>query len=407
MNLLLYYFLRKFFITLRFSDDEISLERGLIVKRASVMPLSSVVRITTRRTPLMRLFRAKEITVFSLSGKLVFYLSKNERLPFLPEKRSHCISPRFRGVIFGAFIDTRALSGLFVFTAVLRKFNAIFGSEYFDRLIAALTKTADELERVLGFFRVAVPRIMITLTVFALGAWTFAFIRKLLQLCRSDVSKSGSLIFVKSGVLTLYEHALVQNTAKSTDGAAVISCDTVSALITRRAPLYFRGVMICPCVKRSELPETLKTLFGLTLPHGGLSSPGRAFLGHIAAPLSGFAVFATLIALAYCSEQPIMLLKTVLYSGAIVNLYTAVLYLCYMRRSGIVRDRDITSVTARRALRLYTAIFPNDIVRQETISQSLFQRRSKLCSVKLSLTERRTFTVRQISNTEYLRHIPS
>ena len=401
MNFLIYFILRRLFITLRFSDNEISLEKGLILKRASVMPLASVVKVTSRRTLIMRLFRAKEITVFTLGGKIVFYLSQNERLPFLPEKRSLGIRPRFRDLMFGAFIDTRALSGLFIFTAVLRKFNAIFGSEYFSRLITALKMTADELEKVLGFFRVAVPRIAITLAVFAFGAWTFAFCRKLLQSYNFRVSKSGNVLFVSSGVLTLYEHALVQNAA-----SAVISCDTLITVITRRAPLYFREVMILPCVKRGKLPKTLKVLCGVEMPQNRLSPPKRAFLGHIAAPLSWLGVFAVLIAAVYRFGHSALLLKTVLYSGAIVNLYTAALYLLYMRRSGIARGNGVTAVSARRSLRLYTAVFPDYAVKQNAISQNVFQKRSGLCNVKLALVERKKFTVRQIPKNEYLRRTP-
>lgn len=408
MNFLLYYILRKLFVTLRFSDDEISLEKGVLIKRASVMPLASVVKVTKRRTLIMRLFRAKEVTVSTLGGEIVFWLRENERLPFLPERRSCGIRPRFRDVMFGAFIDTRALAGLFIFTAVLRKFNAIFGSEYFDKLIAALTKTADELEKILGFFRVAVPRILVTLAVFALGAWTFAFIRKLLRLSNFRVSKNGDLLFVGSGILTLYEHALVLNSAADADNdrAAVISCDTLTTLITRRAPLYFRKVMICPCVKRGALAKTLKVLCGVKLPQDRLASPKRAFFGHIAAPLAWLGAFAALIVLAYCSDRSVMLLKTVLFSGAIVELYTAVMYLLYMPRSGIAFGNGNAAVSARRGLRLYTAVFPDDIIKRRDVSQSLFQKRSELCNVKLAVTERRNFTVRRIPNKEYLRRIP-
>ena len=415
MKFLLYYVLRRVFVTLRFSDSEIRLEKGLLIKRASVMPLSSVVKVSSRRTLIMRLFRAKEITVSTLGGEIVFWLRKNECLPFLPEKRPHAVRPRFIDVMFGAFIDTRALSGLLVFTAVLRKFNAIFGSEYFNKLIAALTKTADELEKILGFFRVAVPRILITITVFALGAWTFAFIRKLLRLSSFSVYKNGGLLFVESGVLTLYEHALVLNSAANANAAgtncagtscAALSCDTLTTIITSRAPLYFRGVMISPCVKHGKLSKTLKALCGVKLPENRLSSPKRALFGHIAAPLAWFGAFAALIVLAYFSNHSVMLLKTVLFSGAIVSLYTAAMYLLYMPRSGIAFGKDNSAVSARRRLRLYTAVLPNNAIKQRGVSQNLFQKRSGLCNVKLALTERRKFTVRQISKTEYLRRIP-
>ena len=392
MNFLMYFILRRAFVTLRFSDNEIYLEKGLIFKRVSVMPLWSVVKVTSRRTLIMRLFRAKEVTVSTLGGKIVFYLSQNERLPFLPEKHFPAVRPSFLDVMFGAFIDTRALSGLFAFVAVLRRFNTIFGSEYFYKLINAFAKTTDELEKILGIFRVTVPHILVTVAVFTLGAWTFAYIKRLLRSCNFLVSQNGGMLFVRSGVVTLYEHALVRNSAN----AAVISCDTLTTLITRRAPLYFRGVMIYPCVKRGELPQILKKLCGTELPQNKLASPKRAFFGHIAAPISWFGVFAALIAASYCSNRSVMLLKTLLYSGAIICLYTAALYLLYMSRSGGAFGREVTAVTARRSLRLYTAVFPNDTVKQETVSQSLFQRRSGLCNIKLGLVEHRIFTVRQI-----------
>lgn len=393
MNFLFYYVLRKFFVKLRFSDKEISLEKGLLLKRLSVMPMNSVVRITSRRTLFLRLFRAKEIEVFTLGGKMRFFLSRNERLPFLPEKRRVIAKPRFREIMLGAFIDTRALGGIFVFAAVLRRISAIFGGEYLNYIISALSQTAGELEKALGFFRVTVPRIAITLAAFALGAWIFAYLRKLARLARFRVSVSGGVLFAESGVVTLYEHALVSNSAASSE-CAVIRCDTLTTVLARRAPLYFRGVMVCPCSKRIELPAKR------------LSSPKRAFFGHIAEPLAWLGAFAAALVAIGLADHSAMLLKTVLYSGIIVNLYTAVLYLLYMRRSGAAFGEKLLSVSARRGLRLYTVVFPCNALIGTSVSQSVFQRWSGSCNYKISLTERRKFTVRQLPKKELLRRIP-
>ncbi len=387
MNFLLYFILRKLFVKLRFSDKEISLEKGLLLKRLSVMPLSAVVRITSRRTLFLRLFHAKEVEVFTLGGKMRFFLSQNEKLPFLPDKRTVVSRPRFREVMLGAFIDTRALGGLFVFAAVLRKISAIFGSEYLDYIVSALSQTAEELEKALGFFRVAVPKIAVTLAVFALGAWTFAYLRKLTRLARFRVSKSGSVLFVESGVVTLYEHALVPN-------SAVIRCDTVTTLLTRKAPLYIWNVMICPGAKLTKLPKHR------------LSSPKRAFLGHIAVPLTEIFLFSLALGAVYFTDVSAMLLKTILYSGIIVNLYAVVLYILYMCRSGALFGEKRVLVSARRGLRLYTAAFPRETVTMEKVSQSVFQRRSGMCNYRLFITERRKFTVRQLPKSELLRHTP-
>lgn len=396
----MYYILRRFFVELNITETEIRLVKGILIKRAAVLPISSVVRVTVRRTLVMRLLRAKRVIVFTLGGKVEFYLSKNEPLSLVPESRAALIKPRFYELAFGAFIDTRALAGLFVFAAALRRVSALFGGEYFDRVITALTKTANDLERALRFFQITIPKIAVTIGVFALGSWVFAFIRKLLRLSRFRVfsEPNGERVIVTSGIFTLYEHALVPN-------SAAVRSETLISLLTRRAPLYLRGVMICPCVKRDKLPKKLKKLCGYKAPQTRLSSPKRAFFGHILAPLTRLGIFAAALFAAYRLEYS-ELLKIALYSGVFVNLYAAALYLLYMSRSGITVSGDFAAVTARRGLRLHTAVFPRDVVTYTTITQSPFQRRTGLCGYKLSLVESRKFTVRQLPKSELLRRTP-
>lgn len=401
MSLLLYFVLRKFFVELDVKENEISLTKGLIIKRAAVLPISAVVRVTARRTLVMRLFGAKEVSVFTLGGKLVFYLSKNEPLPLIPvisKDSAVVLKPRFREQAFGAFIDTRALAGLFVFSAALRRVSALFGGEYFDRVITVLTKTVNDLERALKFFQITIPKIAVTIAVFALGAWVFAFIRKLLRLSRFRVFREtdGCRVIVASGVFTLYEHALVPNTA-------AVRTETLVSLVTRRAPLYLRGVMILPCVKRDMLPKRLKTLCGFTMPQSRLSSPKRAFFGHILAPFFRLGAFAAALFAAYRLEYS-ELLKIALYSGVIVNLYAAALYLLFMCRSGLAFGEDFAAVITRRGLRLYTAVFPRCTCELSTITQSVFQKRTGLCNQKISVVGDRKYTARQLPKREPPRH---
>ncbi|MDE6727242.1 MAG: PH domain-containing protein [Oscillospiraceae bacterium] len=382
---------------LKLSENGFALTKGLVIKRSYVLPISAIVRITVRRTPLMRILRAKEVSVFTLGGKVEFFLAQSEPIPLMPKSRAAAIKPRLRETAFGAFIDTRALGGLFVFAAALRRISALFGGEYFDRVITVLTNTADDIEKALRFFRIAVPRIAVTLGVFALGSWVFAYIRKLLRLSgfRVFVSSAKDQIMIKSGVFTLYEHALVPN-------SAVIASETLTSFLTRRATLYLRGVMICPCVRRDKLPKTLKTLCGFKMPIERVSSSRRAFFGHIAAPLLWLGVFsAALFAARRIPHSE--LLKIVLYSGVLIKLYTIILYLLYMGRSGISFGRDFSAVTARRGLRLCTAVFPNDSVTLTSTKQSIFQRRSGLCHETLA-TIGGSFTARQLPRKECPRH---
>lgn len=399
--MLLYYILRKIFVELEISETEIRLIKGLVVKRAAVLPRASIVRVTVRRTLVMRLLGAREVTVFTLGGKISFFLSKNEPLPLIPENRRAEFAPRFLEAAFGAFVDTRALGGLFVFSAALRRVSAVFGGEYFDRVITALTKTANDLEIALKFFQITIPKIAITIGVFALGAWIFAYFKKLLRLARFRVFTSeigGRVMIITSGVFTLYEHALVPN-------SAAVRAETLTSLVTRRAPLYLRGVMICPCVKRNLLPRTLERLCGFKLPKNRLKSPKRAFFGHIVSPLSWLGAFVLGLLIAYRLEYS-ELLKIALYCGIIVNLYTVVLYLLFMSRSGISLGKDFAAVISRRGLRLYTAVFPRSACVRSTITQSIFQRRSGLCNRKIAVVGDRRYTARLLPKSERPRRIP-
>lgn len=399
MSLLLYYILRRIFVELEISEKEIRLRKGLVIRRVSVLPLSSAVRVTVRRTLVMRLLHAKEVTVFTLGGKLVFFLSKNELLPLIPQSRRNAIAPRFLETAFGAFVDTRALGGLFVFTAALRRVSAVFGGEYFDRVITALTNTANDLERALNFFKITIPKVAITIAVFALGAWVFAYIKKLLRLARFRVftETDGSRVIVTSGVVTLYEHALVPNTA-------AVRVETLTSLVTRRAPLYLRDVMILPCVKRDTLPKTLEKLCGFKLPKKRVSSPKRAFFGHILAPLSWLGVCAAALFAAYSLAYS-ELLKIALYCWIFVNLYAVVLYLLYMSRSGLALGDDFAVISARRGLRLYTAVFPRSACGNSVITQSIFQKRTGLCNRKIAVIGDRRYTARQLPKRELPRRI--
>lgn len=405
--MLLYYILRKIFVELEISETEVRLVKGLVIKRAAVLPCSSIVRVTVRRTLVMRLLRTKEVTVFTLGGKLVFFLSKNEPLPLINvissdnavviKNRAAVQKTRFLETVFGAFVDTRALGGLFVFSAALRRVSAVFGGEYFDRVITALTNTANDLERALNFFKITIPKIAITIAVFALGAWIFAYIKKLLRLSRFRAFFAEGRVIISSGVFTLYEHCLVPN-------SAAVRVETLTSLVTRRAPLYLRGVMICPCVKRDMLPKTLKSLCGFKLPKKRISSPKRAFFGHIVSPLSWLGVFAAALFAAYSLAYS-ELLKIALYCGIFVNLYAVVLYLLYMSRSGIALGDGFAAVAARRGLRLYTAVFPKDAVTLSTSTQSIFQKRNGLCNRKIAVVGDRRYTARQLPKRELPRRI--
>lgn len=371
MNLVLYFIFRTLFMRLEFSEDKLIIHKGLVFARIHEIPISSIVRITIRRTLPLRILRVKTAEIFTLRGRFKIFLRRDEEIPF-GEAPKRFSKPRFRKIAFGAFIDIRALGAVALFAAVLRRIGTIFGGKYLDNILKVLDTAAVNVERALSALQVYVPKVAAVIAVFALSAWGFAFLRKLLALSRFQVGRSGEYITVTSGLITLYEHILVRNSA------AFVFQNSPISLAAKRAPVYLRGVMIYPCAAKAN-----KTAGFSAAP------PRKAWLGYCAVPLTLSGIFAALLTVVYISEKlrGAMLLRTALWCGLIAGLWSAAVFLYYMKYSGIKLRGRICNASARRLLRLYTVIFNEDIITSKTISQSVFQRHSGLCNFGISSTE--------------------
>lgn len=371
MKLLLYYVLRRFFVKLETTDSCIILEKGIFLKRKTRLPLKSIVRATFRRSIPARILGAEEIMLYTLRGKLEFFLPKNH-VPISEPARFCKFSPW--KIAFGAFIDTRALGGIVIFAVILRKIGVILGGDYSRKLVALLFETAENVSHALAVVNIAVPGIAAAAGIFALASWLFAFVRKLFRLARFRSGSRGGYYFVKSGIITLYEHIIVRN--------SVVFTDTVMTLITNRSPMYCHRVMICPAVRRP----------GKRFP--AISPPKSSFWGRCAVPLWCLAGFSAALVLLESSAEfrKMLLLKTALYSGFFVSLYVTALFAAYMKRSALFFGKRAVRVSERRGMRLYTCIFPAGAV----VSQSVSRRFSGLCNVEFRTAQREKIFIRLI-----------
>lgn len=380
-------------MSLDFSDEKITLKKGIFLRGIHVIPLNSVVKITVKRSIFLRIFRTRQVEIFTRNGEFKFFQSRDERLPFAPTLPAHFIKPRFREIAFGAFIDVRALGAIALFAAVMRRIGTLFGGKYLDSILELFDAAAENAERALSVVHVYVPRVAAAVGVFALAAWVFAYLRRLAALSRLRVGRRGEFIVVTSGLLTLYEHTLVSNSA------AIVICDSPVSLLAKHAPIYLRGVMLYPAADRASALKLAHILGRERL--GKIPEacpPKRAWFGYCAAPLWSSAGFAAVLALVYiiAPPYPVALLKTALYCGLFVSVYAVAVYLYYMRYSGITAGEGACRIAVRRSMRLYTAVFANASVIAETFSQSVLQRRSGLCNFRLSTAEPRSFKARLI-----------
>lgn len=393
MDFLLYFVLRRIFLRTELSPGNIVVTKGLLLRRRCEIPFAAVTKIEIRRTLVLRLLRGKRVEISTLSGGVFFYMRNNERLPFLPDYDGIHIKAGALQSISGAFVDTRALSGVITFGLFLNRIGGVFGSESFDRIMSAMLGAAEGLSQTLGALHIGVPRITALAAVFVGAAWLFVFFRKALGMLRFRLSCESGFITIQRGVITLYECRLVRNNL-----TACLRCDTLTTLLLRSAPLYCHDVMLFPPVSRRTADRILSKMCRLPLPQEGrIKPPFSAIFGHCAVPLGWLAGFAAALALTFIAE-PIGadLVQSLLWSGVVISLWFTVTYAIYMRMSGASRERGMTGLAFRRGARIYTAVIPDVKIPMKKIGRNIFQKFSGMCDITLAVAGRRRYKLRNV-----------
>lgn len=398
MDILFFYILRRFFVSISFRDGAVFINKGLIFIRSRRIPLRAVTSAEIRRTPLLRILCAKKVILRTLGGTAAeFYLSKSEPLPFLPRGKGTPLRPGTSAVLFGAFIDTRALSGVVIFSAAVKRVGAVFGSAYYDRILAAIHDTAEDISQLLSLLHIAVPKAASVLVVFVFSAWIFALLRKMCSMARFRVTLYSGVVMIRRGLFTQRDIYI-----SSALPCCPMMCDTAATMFIKRAPLYLRGEMILPPADKQTALKMVRALLGSDPRETRyrITPPGRALFGHCALPLgwsAGLAAALILVPLMHSAGllQYVELLKTALWCGIAAFLWTAAVYAAYMFRSGISVG-DIIGISSRRFTRLYTVFSRKDEPVSAEIIQNPIQKKDGLCDFRLVFHERVRTRLRQI-----------
>lgn len=383
MSFILFYLLRRLFVKLEFSPDKITVSKGFGIVVTNVVPLNEIVRVTVKRSLLMRLFRAKKVKIFCNRGKASFYLRRDEPVPFIAEKPAAMERSRFSEELLGAFCDTHALGGIALLSFALFRISRLFGSEYSQRIIDLLSSTSQTFREALSALNIQLPYAAVGTAVFAVTAWCFAFVCKAISLCRFQRGKTDRFTVVQSGVVTLYEHYLCHN-------STAVREDGLLSLILGYAPVRMRGVMVCPAAKRRQ-----------AIPVERLS--WRTLWGHCKWQIVCTAVIGSALAAVnlFSTEQSGGLPEALLSSGLAAAVYSTAVCISYIRFSGISDNGDTLYLAARHSLRLYTAAVPKNSISAVKISYNLFKR--SRANISIVNSERLRFKIRQIELRQSIR----
>ena len=407
----MYFLLRRIFLRVDLARDTVRVSKGLLLRRQFCIPFSAVTKVEVRRTPVLRLLRGKRVEISTLSGGVSFYMKAGEHIPFLPGYDGAYIQAKPLQSVVGAFVDTRALSGVITFGLFLNRIGSVFGDESFGRIMSALAGAAEEVTKLLAALHIGVPRVTAYAAVFVGAAWLFVFLGKALGMLRFRLSCESGFITVQRGILTLYECRLVRNNL-----TGVLRCDTLTTLLLRAAPLYAHDVLLFPPVSRRTADRILTKMCHIPPPESGhVKPPFSAMFGHCAAPLGWLGAFTAALLLTFIAEPVAAdLVQSVLWCGIVVSLWFIAAYAVYMRLSWISwlsRSSSCPVETAwiafRRGARLYTAVIPAQKLAFTITGRNIFQRFSGMCDITLCGAGRKQYRLRNVPYDEVRRLFPA
>ncbi len=372
--------------------QRIVVSKGLLLRRRYEIPVSAVTKTEIRRTVILRIFRGKRVEISTLSGGVWFYMRSCERLPFLPGYDGAGVKASPLQAVAGAFVDTRALSGVISFWLMLNRIGSVFGDRSFGRIMFLLLGAAEEAAKLMAALHIAVPEVTAFIGVFIAAAWLFVFLRKAAGMLRFRLSCESGYITVRRGVFTLYECRLVRNNL-----TGAVRCDTLTTLLLKSAPLYAHDVMIFPPVSRRTADRIIEGLCGITPPKPQVRPPYSALFGHCALPLGWLGAFVGALVLTFISGTDAAgLVRSVLWSGAAISLWFAGAYIVYMRLSWAAHGGGFTGLAFRRGARLYTAAFPDGKITMTVTGRNIFQRFSGMCDITLAAAGRKRCKLRNV-----------
>lgn len=403
MEFIMYFLLRRIFLRVDLARDTVRVSKGLLLRRQFCIPFSAVTKVEVRRTPVLRLLRGKRVEISTLSGGVSFYMKAVEHIPFLPEYDGAYIRAKPFQSVVGAFVDTRALSGVITFGLFLNRIGSVFGDESFGRIMTALAGAAEEVTKLLAALHIGVPRVTAFAAVFVGAAWLFVFLGKALGMLRFRLSCESGFITVQRGILTLYECRLVRNNL-----TGVLRCDTLTTLLLRAAPLYAHDVLLFPPVSRRTAERILTKMCRIPPPIGHVKPPFSAMLGHCAAPLGWLGAFTAALLLTFIAEPVAAgLVQSVLWCGIVVSLWFTAAYAVYMRLSWLSScPVETAGISFRRGARLYTAVMPAQKLAFTITGRNIFQRFSGMCDITLCSAGRKQYRLRNVPYDEVRRIFP-
>lgn len=389
------------------SGKTLTVESGLIIKRRTAVSAEKIACIYVTKSPFSAIFKAVKISIEADNRQFKkpvfsFYLSKAnaERLCRLlkPEALTHqTLSCSVRKILLLSLSNASAFSGLLVAATLITNIGKAVGNEFENRLVETLSSVALLASQIIP------PTAFVIATVLAAG-FIISFLIALFKHAGFTLSTDKDKLVIRKGLISR-KTSIIDRLYIS---AVSIEASPIMKLLGRCSVMLYacghgtaksESYAVIPVEKATAVESALKNAdFGFCKSQPlTLKVPKRAMSRALFLPCVYIVIIIalTVIGLIFIEKltQFILLLTAFLL---VTNAYWLFIRVNHIKNGGAAVNDNIRLYS----FRLFTV---TDIRFEKTkidcviITQGPFDRRKKLCTLKVMLKGKSAYTARVIN----------
>ena len=395
-----YAFLRWLFVTFYIEDDHIEANAGYFGLFKTIIPYDKLCTVSASQGVLYRPFRAYKVYFDTNSGSqasadMVLSLKKSdydrlfELFPLEQQgKAKFTHSPDKKSVFFFSLLFSSTLSGVILFTTLIIQASRIVGRELEERFFDTVNSTVDEFA---GRLAVTLPRYVIIAALLILLSWGYSFGINLFRHWSFTVTRQGDKFIIRSGFVSKRYH--------------MISADKINYIDIRQSFLmkiwsvcsvhihcagYGKGsrefAVLIPITTFSRVKSSLAMLIpGCRIPDIEIRPRRRDIKRFLYVPslLCMVIPIADFILIRlFPSWREVIRFSAVMLIIPFVWLLAVKIAAAFV--TGIGQNGEQVALSYCQVYRFHYVIVNRDKITKATYFQTPFQRRKKVCTLRLN-----------------------
>ena len=392
--------LRWYMTRYKIEDNCIVYNTGIIVRRHIKIPYTNLCSVYTVRNFFLRPIRVVTVHLDTNSGpasnsdfSIMVKKSENDLLLekiYSKNKSAVKIHTSYKpskfNLIFFSFAFSSTLSGAIFISTLIFESGQIVGESLEQRLIY----TFDEITRKISL---GLPPIAVGISLFIICAWLISFIRNLARYIKFRISRNGDSIKIHNGFFTKRHYYinvpkinyvnLRQNLLMK-----VFKVMSVQVSCSGYGKAKNELPVIIPITTKKQVISSLKLLLpSMKIASGGIKSSKVNFFKFIWLPVILLAVdgisVLVLVHFFHFWREIIIFLGIMI---AIVSTWLLIVKLNALFTTGISYEKDNFTLRYSVLFNFHTILVPKDKIVKVKITQSIFQKCTKSCDVRIYTT---------------------